>query len=219
MQLGRGTETEAGRDGTRGTCPLPSCTREPLSDKSAALLRHDRAHGGCSPGARHGSTPSCAHTGAGVAQGSPPPLPVHRQQRCPGAAVTTGDALPALSACRGTPRTHAEPKLRERHPRTHGGIRAGIPRTGLPLPCAHTRCPASSPPSPAGSAAGLTGAHTPRTRCCTGAAAGGTSPLHPGKPRRSAPPAAGSTPGGERHRSGGAGGSAAGGQQAGGVRP
>ncbi|XP_071277453.1 RNA-binding Raly-like protein isoform X2 [Agelaius tricolor] len=103
--------------------------------------------------------------------------------------------LPALSACRGTPRTHAEPKLREGHPRTHGGIGAGIPcrrrggRRATPAVRAHAVPPPAVPHPPPDRREGEPWRTRLGARCCTGAAAGGTSPLtraNPGAPLRSA---------------------------------
>ncbi|XP_074409377.1 RNA-binding Raly-like protein isoform X3 [Zonotrichia albicollis] len=127
--------------------------------------------------------------------------------------------LPALSACRGAPRTHAEPKLREGHPRTHGGIGAGIPcrrragRRATPAVRAHAVPREQSPiPRRIGGRANP-GAHASEPGAAPGPPPGAPHPSPGQTPAlRSAPPAAGPTPGGERHCSGGAGGQQAGGR-------
>lgn len=166
--------------------PAAHGNRSP-EEAGAELLRHDWAQSDRSVGTE---APGAAHTPEQEwHRGTPPPPTLHRQQRCPGVGVTTGDApaclvcLPFLPAgvlraptlsrsCgRGTPAHTEESGLASRADGEPGG--------GLPPPC--------SPPSPAGSAGGVTRGHTPRSPVLYRGRRRGHLTLHPGKPRRSAP--------------------------------
>ncbi|XP_064246502.1 RNA-binding Raly-like protein isoform X2 [Passer domesticus] len=133
--------------------PAAHGNRSP-EEAGAALLRHDWAQSDCNLGARHGSTPSCAHTGAGAAQGNPPaahvapaaavPWSWRYSRGCPCLPCLPAGVLraPTLSrSCgRGTPAHTEESGLASRADGEPGG--------GLPLPCAHTRYPREQSPIP-----------------------------------------------------------------------